>query len=126
MSRLSKFLGQGTCLPDAPVCAPLRRDAELIREEQDAAGPEAFAPCERGGPCPRSVDLPALKRVEVARRTYDAVIEESVSEFAALLKEAADAHHNYEVATGDEVATGGGHDDEWPTWYAKYLLGEEV
>lgn len=36
---------------------------------------------------------------------------------AALLKEAADAHHVYEEERGEE-------DEDWHTWYAAYVLQE--
>lgn len=36
-------------------------------------------------------------------------------ELAELLREASRAHHEYEQSTGET-------DDDWPSWYAEYLL----
>jgi hypothetical protein len=35
---------------------------------------------------------------------------------AELLREAADAHHEYEKDLGER-------DDDWPAWYAEYVIG---
>lgn len=75
-----------------------------------------IAPCERGGLCPRSLDLDSLKANEVRKRTVAAVTEGDARRLSALLREAADAHHNHEERTGRP-------DEDWPLWYASYLLG---
>lgn len=82
--------------------------------EQDAN--LGFAPCERGGPCPRSLDLDSLKAREVRRRTEYAVRAGNRDKLADLLREAASAHHAHEERTGTP-------DEDWPAWYASYLLG---
>lgn len=79
---------------------------------------QTFAPCERGGPCPRSVDLQSLKAAEVRRRTKTAVRDGNRDALASLLREAASAHHTWEQKYLD-----GQTDDDWPAWYASYLLG---
>lgn len=85
-------------------------------DEQDASlaiGRVEFAPCER--PCPRILDLPALKRSELHSRTLRAVESANVAKLAALLDEAKSAHARYEEEHGS--------DPDWPRWYANYLLG---
>lgn len=47
--------------------------------------------------------------------TYVMVV--SVEELADALREAKDAHTAFEQAFGEP-------DNDWPTWYAQYLLGE--
>lgn len=34
-----------------------------------------------------------------------------------LLREAAEAHHEYEEKVGER-------DDDWPAWYAEYIVGK--
>ena len=78
--------------------------------------PPDFAPCDRGGPCPRSLDLDSLKAAEVRRRTEYAVRAGNRDKLADLLREASSAHH---AAVGDA-------EDDWAAWYAAYLLGGVV
>jgi hypothetical protein len=109
-NKLTAFLSQGTCLPDAPFCSPavLKREAELVN--QDAS----LTPCQREqGRC---IDLQSLKAAETRKRTARAIKNDDRGLLAALLREAADAHHNYEAQTGVI-------DEDWPSWYASYLLG---
>lgn len=82
-------------------------------DEQDAS--LDLAPCERGG-CPRSLDLDSLKAHEVRKRMSDAIRNANREQLAALLQEAASAHHAHEERTGKP-------DEDWPGWYASYLLG---
>ena len=42
----------------------------------------------------------------------------SVDSLAALLRKAAEAHHEYEAALGHA-------DNDWPVWYAAWMLREE-
>lgn len=42
-------------------------------------------------------------------------IELTREELAELLRDARRAHHDYEQSTGEP-------DDDWPSWYAEYLL----
>lgn len=87
-----------------------------LAAEQDAAGPEAFVPCDRGGACPRSLDLDSLKAKEVRGRMEFAVRVGDRDKLAELLREAQSAHH---AAVGDA-------EDDWAAWYASYLLGAVV
>jgi hypothetical protein len=87
--------------------AVLQREVDLA-SEQDAS--LTSSGCE---------DLAALKRDEVRGRTKRSVRYDDPHKLAALLREAASAHHRYEETLGAP-------DPDWPTWYAKYLLGEEA
>lgn len=81
--------------------------------DQDAS--LGLRPCERGGACPRCLDLDSLKAAEVRKRTLRAVQSQNVAKLAALLDEAKSAHTRWEEQHG--------HDPDWPRWYASYLLG---
>jgi hypothetical protein len=43
----------------------------------------------------------------------------SVTDLASALRRAAAAHHEYEEKTGR-------HDPDWPDWYAKFIVREQV
>ena len=47
------------------------------------------------------------------------VTQETATQIAALLSQAGEAHHEYE-----QNQLGGKYDQNWPTWYAEYVIKE--
>ncbi len=60
-----------------------------------------------------------MPRVDVSRFTRETAITSS-AELAAALRRAAAAHGEHEKRTG------GQRDENWPDWYAEYMVREQA
>ena len=61
--------------------------------------------------CPNSLDSEDVSFGPMAAGAL------TTEELARLLKEAAEAHHDYEQQLGEP-------DENWPTWYAEFILDQ--
>lgn len=84
----------------------------------DFSDPQAFAACENNRVYRKEVTdrLPRPMTPECLApvKSYGLVV--TVEELAEKLRQAAEAHHDYEAANGP--------DEDWPSWYARHILGE--